>query len=75
MTQTSILMPRSVTTTANAPVTLAVLAESMARMLMARRDALLAEVASIEAELGYGAPDKPTTAQIREAHRRGGTKL
>lgn len=38
------------------------LADSMIRVLQARRDALLAEVASIEVELGTS----PTTAEIRK---------
>ena len=46
------------------------LADAMVRVLCARRDALLAEVASIEAELGKS----PTTAEIREKYRRGGGK-
>jgi len=46
------------------------LADAMVRVLCARRDALLAEVASIESELGKS----PTTAEIREKYRRGGGK-
>ena len=48
---------------------LATLAESMARLLWARRDALLRELATIEAELGLGCNGKLTTAQIRERWR------
>ena len=43
------------------------LAESWRRVLVARRASLLAEVASIETELGQN----PTTAEIREKYRRG----
>jgi hypothetical protein len=75
MTQTATPIPvpiaRCITTIAGQQVTLDALAGAMVRVLMARRDALLAEVANIESELGYGTPDKPTTAQIREAWRRG----
>ena len=43
------------------------LADAMVRVLCARRRALLAEIASIEAELDQD----PTTAEIREKWRRG----
>ena len=41
------------------------IAETVARLSLARRDALLREVASIEAEHGYGTQEKPSTAQLR----------
>ena len=43
-----------------------ILAESMVRVLQARRDALLSELASVEVELGLS----PTTAEIRALWRR-----
>ena len=61
---TATLVPMPLHTTAMANVN--TLAESMRRVLLARRSALLAEVASMEAELGQS----PTTAEIREKWRR-----
>jgi len=63
---TPVLLALHTTPTGNG-VNVSTLADAMVRVLCARRDALLAEVASIESELGKS----PTTAEIREKYRRG----
>jgi len=41
-------------------------AETIARLSLARRNALLIELAAIEAEHDYGSAEKPSTKQLRE---------
>jgi len=52
-------------------ITARILADTMIRMLEARRDALIRDLAGVEEALGYGGPGrKPTTAQLRKRYRR-----
>lgn len=69
MTTTPVALCLQTTASVNG-ATVGTLADAMVRVLMARRDALLRELAQIEAELGRS----PTTAEIREAWRRNGGK-
>ena len=45
-------------------------AATVARVTLAERASLLSRVAAIEAEHGYGTPEKPTTKQLRDKWRK-----